>query len=142
MLTSKYFEIQELVSPEIYEILEDDAWKVIDPQLIETIDKVREILNVPLICNNWHWGGSRKNSGMRAKTYPYGAPKSYHKRGQAVDLISHKMSAKEMREIIEERQDELPYPIRIEKWDNKGELTWVHIDMGNTKGNKIYFFRA
>jgi uncharacterized protein YcbK (DUF882 family) len=52
---------------------------------------------------------------MRAKTYPYGAPKSYHERGQAVDLISHKMSAKEMREILEERQDELPYPIRIEK---------------------------
>jgi hypothetical protein len=49
------------------------------------------------------------------------------------------MSAKEMREILEERQDELPYPIRIEKWDDKGELTWVHIDMGNTKGNKIYF---
>lgn len=52
MLTSKYFELQELVSPEIYEVLEDDAWRVIDPQLIETIDKVREILNVPLICNN------------------------------------------------------------------------------------------
>lgn len=57
------------------------------------------------------------------------------------------MSAKQMREKLEENEDKLKYPIRIEKWDNKGEITWLHIDTkpfakGNTKLGKIYFFKA
>ena len=142
MSISKYFTIQELVSPEIYELLENDAWKLLDQKLIETIDFIRESLGIPLICNNWHWGGSRKNCGMRSKTCTTGAKKSLHKSGQAVDLISTKMSAKEIRNKLEQIQDELPYPIRVEKWDDNGELSWVHIDTGNTKGNKLYFFKA
>lgn len=33
------------------------------------------------------------------------------------------MTAKEMREILENNQDKLKYPIRVEKWDNHGEIT-------------------
>jgi uncharacterized protein YcbK (DUF882 family) len=44
-----------------------------------------------------------------------GAPKSYHKRGEAVDLISSQMSAEKMREKLEKYQDTLPHPVRIEK---------------------------
>ncbi len=63
-------------------------------------------------------------------------------KGQAFDLISTKLTAKEMREILENNQDKLRYPIRVEKWDNKGEISWLHIDIGNTKGKKLYFFKA
>lgn len=52
MLTSKYFEAYELVDEETYDLLGDESYKLIDEKLIETIDKIREILNVPLICNN------------------------------------------------------------------------------------------
>lgn len=52
---------------------------------------------------------------MRSKTCTTGAKKSLHKSGQAVDLISTKMSAKEIRNKLEQIQDELPYPIRVEK---------------------------
>lgn len=47
-----------------------------------------------------------------------------------------------MREILENNQDKLKYPIRVEKWDNHGEITWIHIDIGNTKGKQLYFFKA
>lgn len=141
-MVSKYFTTQELVDQETYELLGDDAIKLMDPDLIKTIDAVREILNVALICNNWHWGGSRDQCGYRTQKCPIGANKSYHKRGMAVDLISTKMSAKDMREKLNQNAHKLPLPIRIEKWDNNGEIAWLHIDTGDTKGKKIYFFKA
>ena len=33
--------------------------------------------------------------------------------------------------------------IFVEKWDNKGEISWLHIDISpNTHGKKLYFFKA
>lgn len=141
-MESKYFETKELVDQEVYSLLGENAIKLIDSRLIETIDAIREILGVSLICNNWQWGGSRSQCGFRSNNCSIGAPKSYHKQGLAVDLISTKMSAKDMREKLEQNQHLLPYPIRIEKWDDLGEISWLHVDLGDTKGNKIYFFRS
>lgn len=139
---SKYFTIEELVDEETYNLLEDEAYKLFNPKLLETIDVVREILDVPLICNNWCWGGSRDQCGYRTSQCSIGAPKSYHKRGEAVDLVSSQMTAEKMREKLEKYQELLPHPVRIEKWDDNGEISWLHIDLGDTKGEKIYFFRA
>lgn len=52
MSTSKYFKAYELVDQDVYNLLGDDSYKLIDPMLLETIDVIREILGVPLICNN------------------------------------------------------------------------------------------
>ena len=51
-MESKYFLVEELVDEEVYSILGDNAIRLLDNRLIETIDKIREILGVPLICNN------------------------------------------------------------------------------------------
>ena len=142
MLTSKYFKTQELVDRETYNLLGENAIKLIDQNLIKTIDAIREILNVPLICNNWHKNGTRQNCGFRTQKCKIGSKNSYHKKGQAVDLISYKMTAKEMREILEQNKEKLPLPIRIEKWDNNGEINWLHVDMGNKTNDKIHFFKA
>lgn len=53
-MESKYFTIEELVDESVFNLLKQEAFKLFDPKLIETIDVVREILDVPLICNNWH----------------------------------------------------------------------------------------
>ena len=142
MLISKYFTIEELVDKETFSLLGNQAAKLIDERLIKTIDRIREILDVPLICNNWHWGGSRDQCGFRTKKSKVGSENSYHKLGLAVDLISTKMNAKEMREKILQNENMLPYPIRIEKWDDSGEINWLHVDLGNNSCNKIYFFKA
>jgi hypothetical protein len=49
---TKYFEVEELVSKEVYKLLGDNAIKLIDDRLLVVLDEIREILNVPLICNN------------------------------------------------------------------------------------------
>lgn len=142
-MESKYFTTQELVDEEVYSLLGDNAIKLIDDRLIETIDAVREILGVPLICNNWHWGGSRDQCGYRSVKCCIGAQNSFHKYGMAADLISVKMSAKEMRDKLEQNKHLLPHPIRIEKWNYNGEISWLHVDVStNTHGQKIYFFKV
>ena len=49
---NKYFNVDELVSKEVYELLGDNAIKLIDTRLLKVIEEIRELLGVPLICNN------------------------------------------------------------------------------------------
>lgn len=52
MQANRYFQVKELVSSKIYNQYGDDAIKFLDPKALEALENVREILNVPLICNN------------------------------------------------------------------------------------------
>lgn len=52
MLANKYFQVKELVSSNIYKQYGDDAIKFLDPRALAALENVREILNVPLTCNN------------------------------------------------------------------------------------------
>lgn len=51
-MVSKYFDAHELVDKEVYDLLGDYSINLFDYSLIETIDAIREILDVPLICND------------------------------------------------------------------------------------------
>lgn len=143
MQANKYFQVKELVSSNIYKEYGDDAIKFLDPKALKVLENVREILGVPLICNNWAAGGSRNYCGYREPSCTIGTKGSLHRKGQAFDLISSKMTAKEMRDKLEQNQDKLIYPIRVEKWEGNKEITWLHIDISsNTHGQKLYFFKA
>ena len=133
---TKHFNTEELVSKQVYDVIGDDAIKLFDPKALESLEAIREILNVPLICNNWVEGGSRDDCGYRDKLCTIGAAKSAHKEGKAFDLISNKMCVQEMRDIILKNQDLLPHNIRIE--DGVG---WLHFDTRD-KGIKVYLFKA
>lgn len=132
-MKSKYFKLYELLPKELY-VDEEKGWDMIDAKLIETLDKIRGMLGVPLICNNWYWGGSRNYCGYRPKDCKIGAKFSQHKQGNAVDLISKKMTAEQMRKIVIENQNKLPYNIRIERG-----VSWFHFDLKNM-GVKVYQF--
>ena len=156
-----YFRIEELVPKDIIEYDDNNniininaLWELFDPVLLESIDKIREIIGVPIIINDWYWGGSRYCSGYRPSSCKVGVAKSAHRTGEAVDFISAKMTAKEIRDKISENKDKLPYKIRIEKWEmktnlktgvkEKTEINWVHIDtkVKSNQLDKIYFFLA
>lgn len=142
MYKCKNFKLYELLPKEIYKD-EEYGWELLDEKLKITINIVRDILGVPLICNNWYWGGSRNWCGYRPIDCKIGAKMSAHKKGMAVDLISTKMSAHDMREKIKANKDKLPYNIRLEKWDSNGnETTWLHIGVDSKKDIKIDEFRA
>lgn len=52
MKVNKYFDIKELVSKQMYEQYGEEAKQFLDPKAIVALENVREILNVPLVCNN------------------------------------------------------------------------------------------
>ena len=52
MKANKYFTVKELVSKDVYDLLGDNALKLFDPKALEVLEDIREILEVPLICNN------------------------------------------------------------------------------------------
>jgi hypothetical protein len=147
----KYFELYELLPPELYtydmmasEVARERAFaNYFDRKLLETIDIIRgEIIKAPLICNTWFQDGNRVASGYRTSKCPVGVAKSQHKEGKAVDLVCNKYTAEQMRQMIKDNEDKLPYPIRIEEG-----VSWLHIDtkdFSNTtkKHEKIYFFKG
>ena len=64
MLANKYFDVKELVPKEVYEELGDQgSLNLLNPIALKALEEVREILGVPLICNNWAAGGNRNYSG-------------------------------------------------------------------------------
>lgn len=146
----KYFQPYELIPPELYtydmmvsETARERAYEMMDEKLLITIDIIRgKIIKAPLICNTWYQDGNRKYSGLRPADCAIGAPKSQHKLGKAVDLLCNKYTAEEMRQMIEQNQHLLPYPIRIEK-----DVWWLHIDVKErTRGphcnDKILYFKG
>lgn len=146
----KYFQLYELMPPELYtydmmvsEYARERAFaNYFDEKLLITIDIVREIIGLPLICNTWFQDGNRKNCGLRTMQCEVGAAHSQHKLGKAVDLICHKMSAEDMRKKIEANKDKLPYNIRIE-----ADVNWLHLDTkdrtsNSEKNRKIIYFNG
>ena len=135
------FALYELLPKEIYSD-EDTGWEMFDEKLLRTIDIIRDILGIGLTCNNWKFGGNRNYCGARTEesdVYSYG---SYHsvrpdRKVMATDLISPKMTAEKMRQILVANASDLPFQIRIENG-----VRWLHIDVAAVVGYKIYFFNA
>ena len=145
MYKSRYFEVYELLPPMLYTVemyndeqARNEGYRYFDERLLITIDRVREIIGRPLICNTWYMDGTIKYAGFREANCPVGSAKSQHKLGRAIDLVCHYYSAEEMRQILEKNKHLLPYPIRVEK-----DVKWLHIDLKNDgKLNKIEYFKV
>ena len=93
----KYFELYELLPPELYvgdlytsEIARQRAFaSYFDIKLLITIDKVRDIIGKPLICNTWFQDGNRRYCGFRTENCSVGARLSAHKEGTLYFIHSH-----------------------------------------------------
>lgn len=144
----KFFKIQEFVDKQTYEKWGENAWMFLDEKLLETILILRrDILKVPIVCNDWAFGGKNQQRGLRTNLSPLVKEKTdkgilyqtQHMFGRAVDLVSSKMSAEKMRELIKQSEDKLPYKVRIEDG-----VSWLHIDtmIMFTQKTKIYWFKG
>lgn len=139
----KYFKPYEIVSKTVYTIYRDESIKFMDNRLLETLDVIREILGVPLVINDWYWGGKNQQRGLRENTCQIVKSKgntlylSSHCFGRAFDAVSAKMSAENMRKKIVDNAYKLPYPIRMES-----NVTWLHVDLNMlSNAPKITFFQ-
>lgn len=130
----KFFKIQEFVDERTFQRWGENAWNFLDDRLLETILVLRrDILKVPMVCNDWSWGGKNQQRGLRTNLSPLVKDKTdkgilyltQHAMGRAVDFVSSKMSADQMRKLIKQNASKLPYPIRMEVGE---KVTWLHID--------------
>lgn len=138
----RYFDIEELVCPDVLKKYGERAWQFFDTALLHTLLVVRrDILKVPLYAND---GVIYTQRGLRcnlcelnmSKTDSHNLYMSAHSLGKAVDLISPKMTAQQMRDKIAEKADLLPYNVRIER-----DVSWLHIDVYDAgNGEKITYF--
>ena len=147
------FDIKELVCPHTYARFGENSWQFLQTPLLHTLLVLRtKILNVPLNCNNWYKvGGKISQRGLRCNLCEEVKKKhtdlntiylSAHVQGLAVDLTSPKMTAQQMRDIINAHADNLPCPVRIEQ-NEDDKPTWLHIDCyDNAKGKKITPFKG
>ena len=80
----RYFELRELVPPDIFDARGEAAWELLDLRALVTLDALRERFG-PCIVNNWHVGGPLRESGLRNPLTSTGACYSQHKFGRAFD---------------------------------------------------------
>lgn len=66
MYKCKYFKIQELVSPVVYNQWGEKAWMFFNPDVLKDLDYIRETFNKAIVINNWARGGSLKQCGLRS----------------------------------------------------------------------------
>ena len=140
----KYFKVYELVDKTVYTNYKDNSVRFLDNRLLITLDVIREILGVPLVINDWYWGGNNQQRGLRTNICQIVKSKgnvlylSSHCFGRAFDAVSAKMSAEQMRQKIVANAYKLPYPIRIES-----NVTWLHVDLNMLpNAPKITFFNS
>ena len=120
------FRIEELVPKTIFEYRKDKCWELFAPEILQTIDEIRELFQSPIIINNWMWGGVFQYRGFRPISYYDGKDSlSQHIRGNALDFDVKGLSAEDARK-------------KIIGWKKDGKLnrltalelgtSWVHID--------------
>ena len=143
---SRYFDIQELVCPHVYDKFGLYAWQFFDPRLLDVLLAIREGIGKPIIVNNWSNGGNFSQRGLRCnccmivrdKTALEKLYVSAHLQGMGVDFNVQGMTTEEVHEWLKKNQILLPRPIRVEE-NTDG---WVHIDVRSDGFRAITWFKG
>jgi len=124
----QHFDLQELVSPEIFEARGQRAWELLDTYLLVTLDQLREWFG-PLTINDWQWGGKFKYSGLRPFTGGVGAEYSQHRFGRAADPKPKNVTPQEMHAAVLANPERVPHLRAMEAIN--ATPSWVHVDVRN-----------
>jgi len=129
----KYFKAQELVSPEYFEIWQQDALNLFDPHTLRMLDRLRADFGKPIVINNYDKGFIY--SGLRPPNCSTGASRSWHKRAVAFDLKTDDI--KSLQEFLT-HNSELYFIARIENF--KHTPTWCHIEISTELVEETKYF--
>ena len=131
----KYFNIKELVSPQVFNKYGEFAWKFFDETFLQDLDTIREF-HGPITINNWSGGGKNTQCGLRCNLDPLVKGKSSiycssHIMGKAADL--HSSNIKKLYQDVEAlfKQGKLKAIKRIES-SNSTKFGWCHVDSFQT----------
>lgn len=132
----KYFKIQELVSPDVYKRMGNNAWWLFDPRLLQTADNIRQKFGT-MIINDWSWGGQFRFRGLRS-IIDSQAPKadfSLHRFGMAIDCHFKNVSVTTVRKYIIDHPSQFPDIRGLEL-----DVSWLHFDTRNA--DKLITFKG
>ena len=137
-----YFELNELVCPDVLHSYGETAWSFFDSRLLTTLEMIRTRLNRPIIINNYHDGGKYTQRGFRCNLCDLvknakGIYVSAHMTGQAVDFDVEGCISSEIRDYIIKNKNIWPYPIRLE-----AGVSWCHLDTRGNTLQKVTLFSA
>ena len=137
-----YFNLNELVCPEVLHAYGETAWTFFDSRLITTLEMLRQRLNKPIWVNNWHEGGQLSQRGFRCNLCDLvknanGIYVSAHMTGQAIDFDVDGLISEEVRQYIIKNKNVWPYPIRLER-----STSWCHLDTRGNDIEKVHLFTA
>ena len=144
MTKSKHFIIQELVPPETYKAMDEQAWQLIDEPMIKLLDGLREHFDRPVIINNWHTGGQFKYRGFRPKGCKVGKEtgEHYKKPLNAVDFNVLSLSDDSVKTEILKHEAKF-MALGLTRMESSIDApTWTHVDRKPTGLNTIKVFRA
>lgn len=79
------FYLTEFVSPSVYNVLKEQSYYLLDPNIYNIAQFYRDWLGISLMVNNWFDGGNLEERGHRPYNTSTGAMKSFHKLGMAFD---------------------------------------------------------
>jgi hypothetical protein len=130
MKVSNNFIIQEFVPPQIYSLFgggEKCLW-YIDPRIIQGVQLLRDILDTPIMVNNWHKGGVLDERGYRIPGSKTGATYSQHRFGRACDVSSEKYSPAQIFEAMRAHFQEFKELDVLTIENLNFTPTWVHMD--------------
>ena len=131
----RFFGLQELVSPEVYEARGERAWELLDVYATVTLDALREKFG-KIRINDYQWGGDRKYSGMRPAQGGPGHAYSLHRFGRAFDPMPLEVTPQEMHAYILAHQNEFPHIRALEAIE--ATPTWIHFDTRNHTRSSIW----
>ena len=130
MQLSKNFTLEELVNPVLLDRVGERCADWLNPNLVPTLQALRDTIGTPITVNDWHRGGIYKNSGLRAPNCNEGALFSTHKGGCAADP-KFTIEASKVYYHILNNQDKYPYISRMENIEHTP--TWCHIEVSTNK---------
>lgn len=125
---SKHFKIEEFVPSTLFALFGKKSWWFINPTMVAIADQLREDCGVPLVCNNWHTGGSFQNRGYRTPQTTVGARYSQHRLGNALDLSSSSMTPAQILQVIERNREKYVALGLTTIEDLQFTPTWLHLD--------------
>lgn len=135
-----FFDLRELVDPEIWLEYGDSAIWFLDPKIIEFLNFSRKRYNKPITVNNWHYehvGKAFSERGFRTPQSATGATLSQHRFGRAMDYNVRDMTPNEVRADIMKHQDDFMQAGITTIEDGAFSPTWVHADRRYTRMNTI-----
>lgn len=128
MYRPKHFILQELVGPDVFKARGERAWEMLRPDILVTLDQIRDKFGTVTV-NNWHAGGSFKESGLRNFNSLTGALWSMHKFGCAMDMKFRTSTPEEVAAYILAHAGEFPQLTCLE--DASITRSWLHADCRN-----------